>query len=102
MHRTHRQTRHLNTPCSVSVRLVPPEYTAATWPEIAPLVKRMLRRGRGELTASDVFDRLAKGTLDLWIGQRNGKTVACMICETVNYPRLRAYRIFGFAADSLK
>ncbi|MBP2311880.1 hypothetical protein [Azospirillum soli] len=61
---------------------------------IDDLLAKALEHGGGTHTVDDVWEAIEAGRMQLWRGQRS-----VMVTEVVQYPRLKAVRVFAAAGD---
>jgi len=64
------------------------------WTVVAPKLERALEYAGGTHTLADVLAAVERGDMQLWPGRRS-----VIVTELVQYPRLRAARVFAGAGD---
>lgn len=58
------------------------------WPQFKPFVERSLAEGMGEWTANDILAAIKINEMQAWAAY-DGKIVAGMVTQILNYPRKR-------------
>jgi hypothetical protein len=64
------------------------------WSVVAPKLEKALETAGGTHTVADVLAAVERGDMQIWPGRRS-----VLVTELVQYPRLRAVRVFAGAGD---
>lgn len=64
------------------------------WSVVAPKLEKALEAAGGTHTLADVLAAVERGDMQFWPGRRS-----VLVTELVQYPRLRAVRVFAGAGD---
>lgn len=83
--------------CSVS--LIPPLELLERWPEVSPLVKRVLERSGRCYRVPDVFDFIHRGLWQLWMAENANGVQAIAITSLENYPLRRSCLVRYMVGD---
>jgi hypothetical protein len=87
---TVRPTEPTDTSSSAKLVAVPFHDVPAAWKGVGPLLEKAIDAGTGEINLRDVFDALVARRMQLWTAiDDNKKTVAAVVTEVQQHPRLR-------------
>ena len=81
---------------------IAPEGIDSFWEDLQPFFEKALIWNRGEFGLEDLYGRLKKGFMQVFMVQENGEIKLVLVTEFVQYPQYSTVRICLAAGEELK
>lgn len=84
---------------TISLHLAPPDRAAGVFPHVEHWIENVAERSRGRMNADDIKGFVLSGLMNLWIILEDGKPLAMVLGETIQFPRLKEYRLVACVGE---